>query len=1174
MSLFRWSLMSGGLCLALSASAVELNSDGVRCLLHRPAEKQQSMTASADPSGRPAMEIQWDGAKAKYAEFALNPAPVLPQFKTLEVTAEVFLPENPGNRNFNIRLIDATGEVFQYSTSVAPEEQGARAYTYRIDAATPAKGSWGGNRDGKFDWPVRLGGAAFDFRNANSGKLWVKSLTGKVISDGSSRHGIIDFAVTRPSIALHRPEEKAQRYRYEAMPDGKPALRIDWDNAKAAHVEFIIGQKLTLPEFTRARVRVNAYLPADCHARSLNLRLTDADGEVFQFGRPVPAGAQGWQEFCYEIDAAKPAGGSWNGGAKANKKLDFPVVLTGFAADFKSRSGEGWLGIGEVKLDVVSGGVSLAPQLETGNPIHVVVPGQEEKLGIRVVNPRDAEVRGELAYRVCDVDGRELAARQETVTVPAGSDAFVSLPAPTGYGVYSVISTFRDLDGDSKPAERTMSYSYMLPAGPTPGPATGFLFGVCSHPQGKSVAEQELEAMAAGWCGAKVVREDIGWGRMQPAADRWSFESFDRTVEIFGRYGIELEAIYSYVPDWAVAKDWQPVSTRYPGKKRPDYRHWAKFIRTFAERYRDKVRYVEVWNEPDLIGFANFTAAEYLELMKIAYRETKAAAPEMIVLTGGFTCMPGMHGKMNDPEHMIKTIRDGKGFYDVHAFHGHGPFSSYQPQIDDLVKLRESLGVTAPWYANETAISSIHIGERVQAVTLFQKFLYSWARGAMGYNWYDLRNDGFDPGENEHNFGLITKDFYPKAAYGVYNALATFYRDGAFLHDLDLGAQLYGLLFRAKDGALLLAKWNGDNGGGSRLVILGGVTGKAAEIDLFGNTAERTAHQGLLVTEVGTTPGSLRLEQSAEPRVVGELLRATGELVIAAGGRANLTYDLENPTDAPLTFRFQVALPAGLTTPELTPAITVPAQGRAKLQLPIQAAPEFRSFYGQLKSLALTVDAGVLWQGTIQSRIQTVTTLAAGEFRSVPDFTLASVSQLKMLAPNAPEKAHLFWKGAEDLSAKVWLGRRQEFLQLKVEVRDDTHCQPFDGGGVWGGDNIQFALQLPGQSGYWELGLTRLSDGRSEVFCWTAPRGYDAAATAAKIRLTTTRDEGTGTTGYLAELPLQAIGLTPEIGRRGFRFNLLVNDNDGEMRESFLSIAPGIGESKNPARYPVINFQE
>ena len=40
----------------------------------------------------------------------------------------------------------------------------------------------------------------------------------------------------------------------------------------------------------------------------------------------------------------------------------------------------------------------------------------------------------------------------------------------------------------------------------------------------------------------------------------------------------------------------------------------------------------------------------------------------------------------------------------------------------------------------------------------------------------------------------------------------------------------------------------------------------------------------------------------------------------------------------------------------------------------------------------------------------------------------------------------------------------------------------------------------------------------------------------------------------------------------GFRFNLLVNDNDGEGRRGWIAIAPGIGERKDPSLFPFIIF--
>ena len=53
----------------------------------------------------------------------------------------------------------------------------------------------------------------------------------------------------------------------------------------------------------------------------------------------------------------------------------------------------------------------------------------------------------------------------------------------------------------------------------------------------------------------------------------------------------------------------------------------------------------------------------------------------------------------------------------------------------------------------------------------------------------------------------------------------------------------------------------------------------------------------------------------------------------------------------------------------------------------------------------------------------------------------------------------------------------------------------------------------------------------------------------------------------------QAAGMTPEMFRNGFRFNLLVNDNDGEGRDGWIHIAPGIGDSKNPDKFPFVVFE-
>ena len=40
--------------------------------------------------------------------------------------------------------------------------------------------------------------------------------------------------------------------------------------------------------------------------------------------------------------------------------------------------------------------------------------------------------------------------------------------------------------------------------------------------------------------------------------------------------------------------------------------------------------------------------------------------------------------------------------------------------------------------------------------------------------------------------------------------------------------------------------------------------------------------------------------------------------------------------------------------------------------------------------------------------------------------------------------------------------------------------------------------------------------------------------------------------------------MTREIAGTGFRFNLIVNDNDGKLREGYLAAAPGMGTGEGP----------
>lgn len=996
-------------------------------------------------------------------------------------------------------------------------------------------------------------------------------VVGVICRLGASDRPIVDFADEGAPVSF-RFQDSGQSGRIKEL-GGRLAFEITWDGVQKPYCELSLRQKPTLPAFIEGLLAVDIFIPENSRATLLTVRLQDRDDEIFQFRQNIPPKAAGWHRLEFPVDMAKAPSVSW-GGKTPNKELDAPLRLAGLSVGYSDRQSVGTLGLGTVTVEVTKG--MIESRLGTGNPLHVVKPGEEGLLAILLKNPANRETTVKLQYSITFAGGNGAPTHfEKTVSLAPNGETSVGLPPPLKYGVYKLGLQLSDERGEF--GEKELSYGYMPPAGPVPGRAKGFLFGISEHPQWYSRPEQDLMAEAAAWAGIKVIRDGIDWRRMQPKPGEWRFESFDYFLDAFAKYDIELAPTYpGPLPAWATAADWTPAKPVNRGRPRPDYGHWVEFVRTFAERYKGRIRFVETWNEPDLLSFANFSVEEYVRLMEIAYTETKKVDPDIVVQSGGFTGFKVPAASSSDADFLEKSVRDGKEFYDVFAFHGHGTFRHYEPQIRKLAELRASLGDDTPWWANETAVSAIHVGEVGQAENLFQKLLFSWAHGAIGYNWYNLRNKGFDPKNNEHNFGLLTRDFYPKPAYVTYNMLARYYREGEFVRAIDMGVGQHGYLFREKAGGYLLANWNGDSfAGDTRPVFVTGVTGAASIIDLWGNETPVPVVNGTLILPVSRRPSTLRLlGQIGEPGVSGNLIRPQGEFTAEAGGRREFSLAIGNPSAGDLDFVFAFEAPSGMRIEPARTTVRLRAGETRDIAFGVVADAATDMGGGAGKSITLNLGVGDLWDGVFAYGVRTVVRVPRGDFTDTPLFVLGDVGQVTSLVVNEPSTAHLFWKGAADLGAEVRLAERGGQLLLKVVVTDDVHVQPHTGADVWMGDNVQFAFNIPGQDTAWEIGLTHLASGESEVHVWQAPRGRKADELACVIILKTNRDEAAKRTVYEARIPLAAIGLDHAAARRGFGFNLLVNDNDGTARESFIAIAPGLGRGKETAGWPLLGIDD
>ncbi len=187
-----------------------------------------------------------------------------------------------------------------------------------------------------------------------------------------------------------------------------------------------------------------------------------------------------------------------------------------------------------------------------------------------------------------------------------------------------------------------------------------------------------------------------------------------------------------------------------------------------------------------------------------------------------------------------------------------------------------------------------------------------------------------------------------------------------------------------------------------------------------------------------------------------------------------------------------------------------------------------------------------------------------------PDFVMDSHGQVHDFYEANPAETGRLWKGPQDLSAKAWLSCCKKGLRLRVEVVDDVHSQSYPDGDQYMGDDVQVALASHLQQGHWEFGLARRDDGTSSVACWLGPAGFDASKAASRVELATKREGSI--TSYDACIPYEAVGFGPELPYQGFRFNLLVNDNDGDGRDAFIELKRGNFSTKDASAYPFVRI--
>jgi polysaccharide biosynthesis protein PslG len=282
--------------------------------------------------------------------------------------------------------------------------------------------------------------------------------------------------------------------------------------------------------------------------------------------------------------------------------------------------------------------------------------------------------------------------------------------------------------------------------------------------------------------GMSAIRLDIDWSGIEPSRGNLDWRNTDRVISAIVAHGMCPLGVLTYTPMWATNPDDQPTDSHYRPK---DPNTFGAFVRAAANRYRGSVTTWEIWNEPNWVAFfkPKPDVNSYGPLLTAAYNAIKSVDSSMVVISGGLA--PAPDDQAIAPLTFVSRLYSG-GFN--HYFDGVGvhpytypalpndPATSSWSAAQQMWPIRDAMvaaGDADKWIwitecGAPTGTSPVSVSEAVQAETLRIVL-----QAAKDIPWlgpafvYGIRDDGPDLADPEQNFGIVRRDFSPKAAYDV-----------------------------------------------------------------------------------------------------------------------------------------------------------------------------------------------------------------------------------------------------------------------------------------------------------------------------------------------------------------------------------------------------------------------
>ena len=385
--------------------------------------------------------------------------------------------------------------------------------------------------------------------------------------------------------------------------------------------------------------------------------------------------------------------------------------------------------------------------------------------------------------------------------------------------------------------------------------------------------EKDLDLIAA--AGFKFIRMDFHWEAIERGKGQYNWAGYEELLANLDQRGLRAILILDYshhLYEQAVTSPHPQTGKEHKTIASPQHPEsvaaFAKWAAAAARHFQGRRVLWEIWNEPNIHFWApKADVRQYTTLALATAKAIREADPRANIIGPASAGFPW--------EFLEACFKSGVLEYldavSVHPYRG--PEKPPETSAGDYQKLRVLIRQYAPAVKKNMPILSGEWGYstftkgvslETQAAFAVRQQLSNLLNGVPLSIWYDWKNDGPDPNENEHNFGTVLPDLTPKPAYLAIRTLTRELAGYRVVRRLALpNDKDYALLCTNPDGEQKLAAWTLGEGHAASIELR--LKGKAIPMAV-GGKGERLApryESGCLVLDLAAAPQYVTLGKAA-----------------------------------------------------------------------------------------------------------------------------------------------------------------------------------------------------------------------------------------------------------------------------------------------------------------------